>query len=78
MAEIGLQASVSDAGVGAACARTGALGGYLNVLINCAGLDDETYKKEVLTQAEGLRTAAEKLESEVMALTLSKIQRGQS
>lgn len=77
MATTGLKASVSDAGVGAACARTGALGGYLNVLINCAGLEDESYKKEVLDQAEGLRAKAEKLESEVMALTLSKIASGQ-
>jgi formiminotetrahydrofolate cyclodeaminase len=49
----------------------------LNVLINCAGLEDESYKKEVLDQAEGLRAEAEKLESEVMALTLSKIASGQ-
>lgn len=31
MAENGLKASVSDAGVGALCARTGAIGAYLNV-----------------------------------------------
>lgn len=73
MAESGLAASVSDAGVGALCARTGALGGYLNVRINCAGLDDEAFKADVLKQAETLRAQADALEAEVMALTLAKV-----
>lgn len=73
MAEKGLPASVSDAGVGALCARTGAIGGYLNVRINCAGLDDEAFKGDVLKQAEELKAKAEALEAEVMALTLAKV-----
>jgi len=73
MAEHGLPASVSDAGVGALCARTGAIGGYLNVRINCAGLDDAAFKAEVLEQAEALKKQAELLEAEVMALTLAKV-----
>lgn len=73
MAEKGLKASVSDAGVGAMCARTGALGGYLNVRINCAGLDDEAWKKEVLTKADALKDRAEKVEADVMALVLAKV-----
>ena len=73
MAENGLAASVSDAGVGALCARTGALGGYLNVRINCAGLDNEAFKADVLKQAETLRAQADALEAEVMALTLAKV-----
>ena len=73
MAEKGLQASVSDAGVGALCARTGAIGGYLNVKINCAGLDDANFKADVIRQAEDLKAKAEALEAEVMALTLAKV-----
>ena len=73
MAEIGLKASVSDAGVGAMCARTGALGAYLNVRINCAGLDDEAWKKDVLAKAERLKAEAERIEAEVMAATLAKV-----
>jgi len=73
MAEKGLEASVSDAGVGALCARTGAIGGYLNVRINCAGLEDETFKKDVLQKAETLKQEAERLEAEVMARTLAKV-----
>jgi glutamate formiminotransferase/formiminotetrahydrofolate cyclodeaminase len=73
MAEKGLPASVSDAGVGALCARTGAIGGYLNVRINCAGMEDEAFKADVLKQAEALKAKAEALEAEVMALTLAKV-----
>lgn len=73
MAQEGLPASVSDAGVGALCARTGALGAYLNVRINCAGLDDEEFKQDVLQQAEHLKVQADALEAEVMALTLAKV-----
>jgi len=73
MAEKGLKASVSDAGVGALCARTGAIGGYLNVRINCAGMADEAFKKDVLGKAEELKAKAEQLEAEVMALTLEKV-----
>ncbi|MEO8590758.1 MAG: glutamate formimidoyltransferase [Flavobacteriales bacterium] len=73
MARSGLKASVSDAGVGALCARTGAIGGYLNVRINCAGLDDAAFKTDVLAKAEALKAQAEALEAEVMALTLAKV-----
>jgi glutamate formiminotransferase/formiminotetrahydrofolate cyclodeaminase len=73
MAEQGLPASVSDAGVGALCARTGAIGGYLNVRINCAGLEDEAFKADVVKQADELKARAEALEAEVMALTLAKV-----
>ena len=73
MAETGLKASVSDAGVGAMCARTGAMGAYLNVRINCAGLDDEAWKKDVLAKAEALKAEAERIEAEVMATTLAKV-----
>jgi glutamate formiminotransferase/formiminotetrahydrofolate cyclodeaminase len=73
MATMGLEASVSDAGVGALCARTGAIGAYLNVRINCAGLDDAAFKQAVLSEAEQLKDRAVALEAEVMALTLAKV-----
>jgi glutamate formiminotransferase / formiminotetrahydrofolate cyclodeaminase len=73
MAEKGLKASVSDAGVGAMCARTGALGAYLNVRINCAGLDDEAWKQQVLAKANALKAEAEALEADIMAAVLAKV-----
>ncbi len=73
MTEKGLKASVSDAGVGALCARTGALSAYLNVRINCLGLDDEAWKKDVLAKAEALKAQAEAVETEVMTQVLGKV-----
>ncbi|QQR87669.1 MAG: glutamate formimidoyltransferase [Flavobacteriales bacterium] len=73
MADSGLKASVSDAGVGALCARAGALGAYLNVRINCAGLDDEAWKKDVLAKAEAWKKKAEEEEAAVMAVVLGKV-----
>jgi glutamate formiminotransferase/formiminotetrahydrofolate cyclodeaminase len=73
MAEKGLPASISDAGVGALCARAGALGAYLNVRINCSGLDDEAFKKNVLQRAEELRRKVDPMEEEVMRITLAKV-----
>ena len=41
MAEEGNPNSVTDAGVGALCARTAVQGAYLNVRINASGLKDK-------------------------------------
>ena len=41
MAKNGNPNSVSDAGVGALCARSAVIGGYLNVKINCKDLTDK-------------------------------------
>jgi glutamate formiminotransferase / formiminotetrahydrofolate cyclodeaminase len=52
IAKIGLQASLSDAGVGAQMARAAAAGAYQNVCINLAGLDDATRKGTLLERAD--------------------------
>jgi glutamate formiminotransferase/formiminotetrahydrofolate cyclodeaminase len=49
---IGLQASLSDAGVGAQMGRAAAAGAYQNVCINLAGLTDAKRKKTLLTRAD--------------------------
>lgn len=73
MAEQGLKASASDAGVGALCARAGAIGAYLNVRINCASLDDEAWKKDVLAKAEALKRKAEEEEAAVLGIVMGRI-----
>jgi glutamate formiminotransferase/formiminotetrahydrofolate cyclodeaminase len=52
IAKIGLQASLSDAGVGAQMARAAAGGAYQNVCINLAGLDDAARKGALLERAD--------------------------
>ena len=73
MAEIGNPNSVSDAGVGALCARSAVLGGYLNVKINCKDLTDKKLIKKFLNEAENLKKSAIKLEEEILKITLKKI-----
>jgi glutamate formiminotransferase/formiminotetrahydrofolate cyclodeaminase len=59
--------SVSDAGVGALCARTAVEGAALNVRINCSGFDDKAYVADVLAQAESMLQEARKQEQEILA-----------
>jgi len=49
---IGLQASLSDAGVGAQMGRAAAAGAYQNVCINLAGLEDTKRRKALLIRAD--------------------------
>ncbi len=52
VAKIGLQASLSDAGVGVQMARAAAAGAYQNVCINLAGLSDASRKQPLLERAD--------------------------
>jgi glutamate formiminotransferase / formiminotetrahydrofolate cyclodeaminase len=73
MAEIGNPNSVSDAGVGALCARAAVWGAYLNVKINAADLKDEAFKTEVLSKADAMVKEADKLEREILEVVECKI-----
>ncbi len=73
MAEIGNPNSVSDAGVGALCARSAVIGGYLNVKINCKDISDKKIVDDFLNQAEKIKKSAMKLEAEILKITLEKI-----
>lgn len=58
--------SVSDAGVGALAARSAALGAYLNVKINCSGLNDTDAKSNYLEKAETLKKQAVEKEQAIL------------
>ena len=73
MAETGNPNSVSDAGVGALCARTAVEGAFLNVKINAAGLKDETYLKNALEKANNLLLSARNTEAEILKIVYQKI-----
>lgn len=73
MAERGNPNSVSDAGVGALCARTAVQGAYLNVLINLSGLSDDEKVKELKHRAEELLYQAEYKEQAILAVVYGKI-----
>jgi glutamate formiminotransferase/formiminotetrahydrofolate cyclodeaminase len=71
MVEIGNPNSVTDAGVGALCARSAVMGAFLNVKVNAAGLKDKTFVEDILKQ--GIEEGARKLEAELLAIVNSKI-----
>lgn len=68
MAEFGNPNSVSDAGVGALCARTAVLGAGLNVKINCAGYDDAAFVEQTLSEVQQLIARANEREAEVLSI----------
>jgi glutamate formiminotransferase/formiminotetrahydrofolate cyclodeaminase len=59
--------SVSDAGVGALCARTAVFGAWLNVKINCSGYDDKAYVEQMLKSCDELVAKTTALEAEILA-----------
>ena len=73
MAEIGNPASVSDAGVGALCARSAVMGAYLNVRINASSLTDERVRSGYLEQAELLRDRAIAQEASILEIVETKL-----
>ncbi|MBW8331787.1 MAG: glutamate formimidoyltransferase [Prolixibacteraceae bacterium] len=73
MATIGNPNSLSDAGVGALCARTAVYGAYLNVRINSGELADKTYVAEMLTKAANLLQETLAKEAEILNLVESRI-----
>ncbi len=75
MAEFGNPNSVSDAGVGALCARTAVMGAYLNVKINCADLKDQAFVKDMLNRGAEIERKANELEKEILKITNEKIQK---
>jgi glutamate formiminotransferase/formiminotetrahydrofolate cyclodeaminase len=73
MAEEGNPNSVSDAGVGALCARSAVMGAFLNVKINAAGLKDRGFADEMLARGAEIERDAIERESEIMAIVNEKI-----
>ncbi|HNX08046.1 MAG TPA: cyclodeaminase/cyclohydrolase family protein, partial [Bacteroidales bacterium] len=73
MATTGNPNSVTDAGVGALCARSAVMGAFLNVKINASGLKDKDYVAEIIGKAEAMEQQAKTLEDEILKLVNEKI-----
>src|SRR5204863_614260 len=73
MAETGNPNSVTDAGVGALCARSAVMGAFLNVKINAAGLTDKDFATNILGEGAEIEKKAIQMESEIMAIVNLKI-----
>lgn len=73
MAETGNPNSVTDAGVGALCARTAVMGAHLNVKINASGLKDKAFLEELLAKSQKLEKEAIEMEQEILKIVEGKI-----
>lgn len=73
MAEIGMKSSITDAAVGAMCARTAARGAFYNARINCADYSDRLYVDQVMKNGNALLEKAEQLENEILRIAETKM-----
>ncbi|MCU0239116.1 MAG: cyclodeaminase/cyclohydrolase family protein, partial [Pyrinomonadaceae bacterium] len=73
MAENGNPNSVTDAGVGALCARSAVIGAFLNVKINASGLKDKDFAEDILKRGQEIVSQAVKLENEILEIVNAKI-----
>ena len=73
MAETGNPNSVSDAGVGALCARAAVMGAFMNVRINATGYEDKQFVDEIITKGKELEAKTIALEAEILKTVNEKI-----
>ncbi len=73
MAEVGNPNSVSDAGVGALCARTAVYGAWLNVKINAASYSDKKYTTRKLTKGKEILDKAKEMERKILGIVERKM-----
>ncbi len=73
MAKEGNPNSISDAGVGALCARAGVMGAYLNVKINAKGLADKKFAKSIVQKGKSIEDKTRKAEAKILSIVKRKI-----
>ncbi|MFT4155410.1 glutamate formimidoyltransferase [Parafilimonas sp.] len=73
MAETGNPNSVSDAGVGALCARSAVMGAFMNVRINAAGYDDKSFVEDIVAKGKEIESKAIALEAGILKVVNEKI-----
>jgi len=73
MAETGNPNSVSDAGVGALCARASVMGAFMNVRINAAGYDDKGFVADIIDRGRKIENNTIALENDILKVVNEKI-----
>ncbi len=65
--------SVTDAGVGALCARSAVMGAFLNVRINASGLNDKAYTAAIIEKGKIIEQKTLEAESAILKIVHEKI-----
>jgi len=73
MVETGNPNSVTDAGVGALCARAAVRGAYMNIQVNASGLDDKEFVAQILAEGLKMEEQAESMEREIIGMVKAKL-----
>ena len=73
MVQIGNPNSVTDAGVGALCARAAVLGAFMNVRVNAMGCTDKEFVNEMLAKGKEIENKTIALEEEIRKYVDGKI-----
>jgi len=73
MVETGNPNSVTDAGVGALCARTAVMGAFLNVKINASGLKDKAFVSDIIAKGQEIENKTMTMEKEILTMVNEKI-----
>ncbi len=76
MVEKGNPNSVTDAGVGALCARTAVRGAFLNMKVNAEGLQDKGFFDRLYQEGLEMEAEAKRKEAGILAMVEEKIKGG--
>ncbi len=73
MAEVGNPNSISDAGVGALCARSAVMGAFMNVRINASSYNDKNFVADIVVKGKEIENKTIELEKEILKIVNEKI-----
>ena len=73
MASTGNPNSVSDAGVGALCARSAVMGAFMNVRINAADYGDKDFVNDILKRGHEIQNNTIAMEADILSIVNEKI-----
>lgn len=74
MAHTGNPNSISDAGVGALCARSAVMGAFMNVKINAQGYNNKSFTSNLLAKGKEIENKAIHLEKEIVDFVQARIE----
>jgi len=74
MVEIGNPNSITDAGVGALCARAAVKGAAMNVRVNLQGFEDKDYVNQTISAVEKLEKEADQQEREITEKVMKSVE----
>ncbi len=73
MVEHGNPNSITDAGVGALCARSAVIAAFMNVRINATGYHDKSYTADIIAKGKEIEEKAILKEAEIIRMVQEKI-----